>query len=622
MRVGGGKLAMKPPLGAVGRIVVLALVLVAPAGGAEAVSYPAGFSGVLLASSFDFPTAFAFFPDGRIAIAEKSGVVRIVKNGALLSTPLIDISDRVNDYWDRGLIGIVVDPDFGTHPYVYLLYVYENDPDDYVGPKTSRLTRVRVSEDRADPDTEKVLLGKVGGRSCYDFPTGSDCIPSDGASHAVGGLRFAGNTIFLTVGDAADFNTVNDDALRAQDLDSLAGKLLRVTRDGRGLSSNPFWNGKADANRSKVWAYGLRNAYRFSLRPASGSPVAYLGDVGWSYREEINVAVAGSNLGWPCYEGEAQQGGYAGYQTCQALYAKRGAARARRPLFEYGGGCVTGGAFATSSTYPAPYRGAYFFGDFVQGWLRMLRVDGENRLVPESVADFAREVDGPVDVQTGPDGLIYYLAINTGELRRIEYNAHNTPPVAVANANRTAGLRPLAVRFSSVGSSDSDQDHLTFEWDYGDGQVGSGSPATHTYNPPDSGIHVYIATLTVRDGQGGVAQDSLEITVGNRRPEVKIRTPSASSRFRIGDVISFSGSARDRDEGTLPDSSLTWQILLHHCPDAECHVHPFTTVTGPSGSFTAPEHGDQIHFELVLTATDGGGLTRTVSRKIKQRPVR
>ena len=613
---------MKPPLGAVVRTIVLALVLVALADAAEAVSYPSGFSDVVLASSLDFPTAFAFFPDGRIAIAEKSGVVRLVKNGVLLSTPLIDVTDRVNDYWDRGLIGIAVDPDFGSYPYVYLLYVYENDADDYVGPKTSRLTRVTVSRDTADPDTEKVLLGKVAGRSCHDFPAGSDCIPSDGASHAVGGLRFAGSTIFLTVGDSADFNTVNDDALRAQDLNSLAGKLLRVTRDGRGLSSNPFWNGKADANRSKVWAYGLRNAYRFSLRPAPGSPVAYLGDVGWDYREEINVAVAGSNLGWPCYEGQAQQSGYAGYQTCQALYAKRGAARARRPIFEYGSGCVTGGAFATSPTYPDPYQGAYFFADYVQGWLRMLRVDGENRLVPESVADFAQGLDGPVDVQTGPDGLLYYLAINTGELRRIEYHADNTPPVAVANANRTAGLRPLGVRFSGAGSSDPDQDPLIYEWDYGDGQVGSGAQTTHSYKPPDSGIHVYVATLTVRDGRGGVAQDSLAITVGNRRPEARIRTPPASLRFRTGDVISFSGSARDRDEGTLPDSALTWQILLHHCPNGECHVHPFTTATGASGSFTVPEHGGQIHFELVLIATDGGGLTRTVYRTIKQRLVR
>lgn len=614
-----GRPAMKTFIGALGRPIALALAVAALPGAAEAASYPSGFSDVVVASSLGFATAFSFFPDGRIAIAEKTGVVRIVKNGQLLSTPLIDVSDRVNDYWDRGLLSVAVDPDFGSRPHVYLLYVYENDPSDFTGPKTARLTRVTVSGDTADPDSETVVVGKTGGRSCHDFPAGSDCIPADGPSHSVGGLKIAGNAIFLTVGDAADFNTVNDDALRAQDLDSLAGKLLRVGRDGRGLSSNPFWNGNANANRSKVWAYGLRNAYRFSLRSGSGAPVVYLGDVGSNHREEINVAGAGANFGWPCYEGTAQLSGYAGYQTCQDLYAKQGTAQARKPILDYASGCVTGGAFATSTAYPAPYRGAYFYADFTQGWLRMLQVDGSNNLVAGSVADFAQGLNEPVDVQTGPDGLLYYLAISAGSLRRIEFNAGNTPPVAVARANRTAGLKPLRVTFSSPDTDDPDGDTLTYEWDYGDGTTGTGRRRAHTYKPPDSGIYEYVATLTVRDGRGGVTQDSLTITVGNRLPVAKIGTPSSSRRFSVGDVITFSGSGRDPDEGTLPDSALTWQILLHHCPAGACHVHPFTSATGPSGSFTVPEHGDQIHFELVLTATDSGGLTHTVSRKIKER---
>ena len=319
------------PIGALGCTIALAIALAALPRAVEA-TYPSGFGDVVVASSLDFATSFAFFPDGRIAIAEKSGVVRIVKNGELLSTPLIDISDRVNDYWDRGLLSIVVDPDFASHPHLYLVYAYENDANDFSGPKTSRLTRVTVSGDTADPDTEVVLLGKKGGRSCHDFPAGSDCIPADGPSHSVGGLKFAGKTIFLTVGDAADFNTVNDDALRAQDLNSLAGKLLRVGRDGRGLSSNPFWNGSADANRSKVWAYGLRNAYRFSLRPVSGAPVVYLGDVGSNHREEINVAAAGSNFGWPCYEGTPSWAGTPGIRPARHCMLRRGPRR-RGSLF-------------------------------------------------------------------------------------------------------------------------------------------------------------------------------------------------------------------------------------------------------------------------------------------------
>ena len=141
-------------------VVCVAVVLgsVSPAG---ATNFPTGFSDDVVASGLTEPTAISFFPDGRMAIAQKSGVVRLVKNGALQPTPLIDIEDRVNDYWDRGLIGIAVDPSFASNPYVYLLYVYENDPNDYTGTNTSRLTRVTVTNDTANPASEQVLLGTV-----------------------------------------------------------------------------------------------------------------------------------------------------------------------------------------------------------------------------------------------------------------------------------------------------------------------------------------------------------------------------------------------------------------------------------------------------------------------------
>jgi hypothetical protein len=271
------------------------------------------------------PTSFAFFPapDTRILIAEKSGIVRIVKNGALLPTPFIDLSDRVNDYWDRGLLGIAVDPNFPTNPHVFLLYTYENDAGEYEGPKTARLTRVTVSGDTASPASEVVILGTVVGRSCHDFAAGADCIPSDGTSHTVGAVKFASDgTIFVTTGDGADFNTVNTNALRSLDLNSLAGKILRITRTGQGLSTNPYWTGDASQIRSKIWGAGVRNAFRMNLKPGTLTP--YLGDVGWSTREEINVVPSGANLGWPCYEGSIQQAGYAPYPTCQTLYGPGG----------------------------------------------------------------------------------------------------------------------------------------------------------------------------------------------------------------------------------------------------------------------------------------------------------
>jgi glucose/arabinose dehydrogenase len=222
--------------------------------------------------------------------------------------------------------------------------------------------RVTATGDTADPSSEVVILGTVVGGSCNAFPAGSDCIPSDSPSHSIGAIKFAADgTLLVAIGDGASFKYVDDDALRAQNLDSLAGKVLRVTSSRAGLPTNSFWNGQSGTNRSKVWAYGLRNPFRFNLRPDSAVP--YLGDVGWDNWEEIDVAAAGANLGWPCYEGTAIQGGYKPKLTCQGLYSQRESA-ARPAVVSYRhyelGAAAVGGTFYTGTAYPAEYQGRYF----------------------------------------------------------------------------------------------------------------------------------------------------------------------------------------------------------------------------------------------------------------------
>ena len=291
------------------------------------------------------------------------------------------------------------------------------------------------------------------------------------------------------------------------------------------------------------------------------------------------------------------------------------------PIHEYihwGSAAVTAGTFYTGSVYPVEYQGAFFFGDFADGWLRTLRVDANHALVPGSVANFAEEADGPVDIEMGPDGLLYYLAITSNELRRIQFTSGNTPPTAVASANPSSGLAPLTVSFSSVGSNDPDGDPITFEWDFGDGSApGSGPSPQHTYTADAT----YIVTLTVRDNRGGVGIDTVTVRVGNLPPVATISAPAATLTFKVGDVVTYQGSATSQPQDPIPGATLTWQIVIHHCPQGECHAHPFTTGSGPSGTFTAPDHGDESHFEIILTATDGGGLSHTVSRTIQPQTV-
>ena len=237
----------------------------------------------------------------------------------------------------------------------------------YSGTKTSRLSRFTIVGDVASTSTEAVLLGTSVGSTCAQFPVGADCLPAEGFSHSVGSIRFASDkTMYVTSGDAADFNSVTDAALRSQDLDSLAGKLLHVRPRRRGITWQPVL--ERQRGGCAVEGVGLRPPERVSIKPAArlGCAVHRRRGVD-NTTEEVDVGAAGANLGWPCYEGTPQQPGYASKATCQTLYA-RGVGAVRAPLIEWDhantSSAATGGTFYTGASYPAQYQGAYFYGDY------------------------------------------------------------------------------------------------------------------------------------------------------------------------------------------------------------------------------------------------------------------
>ena len=149
------------------------------------------------------------------------------------------------------------------------------------------------------------------------------------------------------------------------------------------------------------------------------------------------------NFGWPCYEGNYRQGGYEPKALCQSQYSQIPSpiTFAILPWEHSGGGfAATGGTFYTGSDYPAEYQGSYFFGDYGQSTIRNLRVDTSNKLIAGPF-DFVQQADGPVSIGIGPDQNLYYIAINTGELRRIRYvpSLDNIPPTVVSKAPAPSG---------------------------------------------------------------------------------------------------------------------------------------------------------------------------------------
>lgn len=483
------------------------------------------------------PTSFALAPDGRIFVAEKGGAVRVVADGELLPDQFIDISSEVNDTGARGLLGIALHPKFPSTPYVYLAYTYDPPEIKARNPAGARVSRVlQLSADPANTNLAKagsgvVILGTnstaehVGNPdeedaapfSCYD-DAGSfvrDCLANEGTSHSLDFLQFGPDgSLYVSTGDGIVNSKGNS---RALDVDSLNGKILRINPlSGDGYSSNPFFDGDPGSNRSKVFALGMRNPFRFTVDPRNGRVI--VGDVGSSTWEEVNIGGAGSNFGWPCYEGAFEAATYA---NCDAF--KSGAAAVTHAAYAYEHsitppmlGSIIGGDLYLGLQFPAEYRGAYFYHDFNGGVVNYLTFGADGGAVDNV---FGTNMPGIVQMSAGDDGSMYVLSVILGGLWRIRYApGTNEPPKAVASADPSSGPAPLAVTFSSNGSSDPEKSLASYAWDFGDGESSTRQNPAHTY--AEDGL--YEAKLTITDAAGARSSDTLQIGVGSAAGEVAL----------------------------------------------------------------------------------------------------
>lgn len=402
---------------------------------------PSGFIAETVVGKLRLPTSFAFAGNGRIFVTEKSGVVRVIQDGQLLQEPFIDLRAEVNDVGQRGLLDVAVHPTFPATPYVYLAYVY--DPPEALshnveGARVSRVLRLTANSANLNvhvPGSGAIILGTnstfehIGDPdrpeqkplNCEDGNGGyvPDCVPNEGHVHALAHMTFgADGALYVANGDGLNYNF---GSLRAQEIDSLAGKILRINPlTGDGYANNPFYDGNPKSNRSKVYVYGMKHPYRFAVHPATGE--LFIGDVGNLKWEEVTRARAGANLGWPCFEGKNPN---AFDPICQPLL--NGAQPVVHGFHVYphedGWGAVIGGDFYTGRAFPAYYRGAYFYGDFNKGTVQSVIFNGAG--VP-TYADFATGIPGLVQVSSGPDGAMYLLSIAHGALYRVRYTGGAT----------------------------------------------------------------------------------------------------------------------------------------------------------------------------------------------------
>ncbi len=317
-----------------------------------------GFAVQQVTNEFQQVVSVEFDHLGKMYICRRDGYVSIYEEGKETVTP-IDISNEVDNLGDQGLMNIALHPNFEENGYIYLLYLADfhfvtaygtpdYDPNfDYFGPSVHRVTRYTLDANTnftsLVPNSRKVILGE----------TVADGIPQLASVHGSGALEFGTDgSLFVSAGDGSTYegyytgdgppyynefvwqaletgvidHRQEKGSFRSQIVNNLNGKILRINPEtGEGYPTNPFYNAENPREaKSRVWSLGLRNPFRFSVKPGSGSTnvndgnpgILMVGDVGEGAWEELNVVrKGGQNFGWPLFEGVETMSIFAGIPT-------------------------------------------------------------------------------------------------------------------------------------------------------------------------------------------------------------------------------------------------------------------------------------------------------------------
>ncbi len=555
---------------------------------------PPGFRIVLLTNQLHQPTCIDVAPDGRVFIGERDGRVRIVKNDVLLAVDAMHVDVDVTN-GERGVLGMALHPHFDQNGWLYLFRT-TTEPRDVV-------SRFNVTGDTGNPASEQVVWQ-------------NDHLAAD--FHHSGCLRFSagpghGHELFISVGDQLSSGN-------AQTLTNFDGKILRIEDDGGVPATNPFVG--VPGAKGEIFAWGFRNPFRMTVDAATGE--LFVGEVGGNVTqswEELNLVLPGANHGWPYQEAEdcfvsdcsPYQGAIWSYQHDDPDYYLLAPQ-----------GSITAGPVYRGTQWPSDYGGDVLVGDYSNRNIRRLMRDASGVVIadPEFLPrPFAGTI---VDLAFGPDGHLYFVTFgnpsgaglpDAAALYRVEYSATgNVPPVVQASATPGAGLAPLTVQFSSAGTIDPDQgpSGLAYAWDFGDGSTSNQKNPSHQYVQNGK----YTAVVEVADGADATSSAPIEIRVG-ASPAPMIVTPAAGAAYAGGQVVRFSGTAFDPEDGVLPPAAFSWRVLLHHHEHAHPFAGPFAGVS--SGNFTVPDDGHppgDTFLELELTVSDSDGLDVTTSRSL------
>jgi glucose/arabinose dehydrogenase len=304
---------------------------------------PSGYSWQEVTGGLDRPTGLVNAGDGsgRLFIFEQPGRIIVLKDGAILPTPFLDLTEKVDCCGERGLLGLVFHPNYRENGFFYVDYTERTGNQNFT--VIARFSVSTNDPNQADPGSELPMLR----------------IEQPFLNHKGGQLQFGPDGhLYIGMGDGG---SAGDPLDNGQSLQTLLGKILRIDVDNNEPyavpADNPFING---GGLWEIWAYGLRNPWRFSFDKRNGD--LYIADVGQDAWEEIDYLPAGSpggvNFGWSYFEGAHPYRGSP--PSGMALVA---------PVVEYGhdfGNAVIGGYVYRGVNLP-DWQGVYLYGDYGSG---------------------------------------------------------------------------------------------------------------------------------------------------------------------------------------------------------------------------------------------------------------